>query len=364
MIVLAFAAARDRLGCTRKVQFFQNYRCAHFLSESVKYDFQLLFDSVVAELIIVCAQMNAFKKAVEILGEPYYKTDTVAIYNRDCVAALKLLPAGLVDLTVTSPPYNIGKEYETNMALTDYIAWCKQWLVEVARVSHSSGSFWLNLGYVPVPDKGKAVPLPYMLWNICPMFLVQEVVWHYGAGVAARNSLSPRNEKFLWYVNDQNDYTFNLDAIRDPNVKYPNQKKGGVLRCNPLGKNPSDVWIVPKVTSGQGRASSERTAHPAQFPVAVIERIIKGCSNESELILDPFLGSGTTAEVASRTSRYCIGFEIDTSYCAIAKRRLINSRQTSDRVLKRPQEKDEDDEDDDDYKNRGDTNNSTKRSRM
>lgn len=118
-------------------------------------------------------------------------------------------------------------------------------------------------------------------------------------------------------MKDQSAYTFNLDAVRDKNVKYPNQKKNGVLRCNPAGKNPSDVWTIPKVTSGFQRSSKERTAHPAQFPVAVIDRIIKACSNTAALILDPFLGSGTTAEVALRTGRYVVGFEINKAYCDI-----------------------------------------------
>ena len=121
---------------------------------------------------------------------------------------------------------------------------------------------------------------------------MQEVVWNYGAGVACRNSFSPRNEKFLWYVKSEKRYTFNLDDVRDPDVKYPNQKKEGKLRCNPNGKNPSDVWTIPKVTSGEKRASSERTLHPAQFPSAVIERVVLASSDPGDLILDPFMGWG------------------------------------------------------------------------
>ncbi len=140
--------------------------------------------------------------------------------------------------------------------------------------------------------------------------------------MAARNSFSPRNEKFLWYVKREDDYTFNLDDVRDPDVKYPKQKKNGKLKCNPLGKNPSDVWLFPKVTSGTDRASPERTEHPAQFPVAVIERIIRACSNSSDLILDPFMGSGTTAVVASGLGRPVLGFETTARYMEIAIRRL------------------------------------------
>jgi adenine-specific DNA-methyltransferase len=230
--------------------------------------------------------------------------------------------AGDVSLTVTSPPYNIGKAYERPLSVEDYLSWCDTWLGLVRRVTAPAGAFWLNLGYLPLPGRGRAVPLPYLLWDRVPFFLLQEVVWNYGAGVAGKTMFSPRNEKFLWYVADPNRYTFDLDAVRDPNVKYPNQKKNGKLKCNPLGKNPTDVWQVPKVTSGAGRSSRERTPHPAQFPVRVIDRIVRACSRPGEVVLDPFMGSGSTAVAAVAAGRRAIGFEIDSGYCDIATRRL------------------------------------------
>jgi len=256
------------------------------------------------------------------LGKPYYETDGVLLYQGDCMDLLAALPNGLVDLTVTSPPYNIGKEYEKPLSLEGYLQWCGKWMAEVHAVTTRHGAFWLNLGYISIENRGKAVPLPYLLWNASEFFLLQEIVWHYGAGVAARKSLSPRNEKFLWYVKDPGGYTFNLDDIRDPDVKYPNQKKNGKLKCNPLGKNPTDVWSVPKVTSGRNRSSKERTPHPAQFPSAVIERVVKASSNPGELVLDPFLGSGTSALMAQRLGRKTVGFELRSDYLDIAIARL------------------------------------------
>ena len=242
------------------------------------------------------------------------------------------LPSDLIDLTVTSPPYNIGKEYETPMSIEDYIDWSEQWMSQVHRLSKPSSALWLNLGYVEVPSKGKAVPIAYLLWDRIPFYLIQEVVWNYGAGVATKRRFSPRNEKFLWLVKSIDQYTFNLDEVRDPNVKYPNQRKNGRLRVNPLGKNPTDVWQFPKVTTGQGmtgqRASPERTKHPAQFPTSVIERIVKACSNPEDLLLDPFIGSGTTAEVAIRQGRRAIGFEINADYLDIAVERLERTIRT------------------------------------
>ncbi len=246
------------------------------------------------------------------------------LHCEDLLSGLPKCSAGSIDLVVTSPPYNIGKEYETRMPLDAYLAWCGTWMRELYRVVKPGGALWLNLGYVEVPEKGRAVPLPYLLWNCSPFYLLQEIVWHYGAGVAAKRAFSPRNEKWLWFVKDANDYYFDLDAVRDPDVKYPNQKKNGKLKCNPLGKNPGDVWLLPKVTSGSGRASKERTPHPAQFPLAVVERIILACSRPGETILDPFAGSGSTLVASIIQGRKALGFEIRGDYCDLAKRRLQN----------------------------------------
>ncbi len=263
-----------------------------------------------------------FDTALSHLGKPAYQAENVAIYNIDCIDAMKVLPNSLVDLTVTSPPYNIGKEYEDIVEINDYVAWCTEWISQIHRVTKCNGSFWLNIGYLAVAQKGLAVPIPYLLWDKTDFYLLQEIVWNYSAGVACRNRFSPRNEKILWYVKDENNYTFNLDDVRDPNVKYPNQKKNGKLKCNPLGKNPSDVWQIAKVTSGKNRSSKERTAHPAQFPLEMVDRIIKAGSSVGELILDPFMGSGSTAISAIENNRYVIGFEINKQYVDLIAERI------------------------------------------
>lgn len=265
---------------------------------------------------------DRFENVVELLGEPYFRAPSIALYQGDCVELMgRLGPVG-VDLTVTSPPYNIGKEYEQPLSLDEYVAWSETWIKNVYEVSAEDAAFWLNLGYVGIDGLGKAIPLPYLLWNRTPFFLLQEIVWNYGAGVASRKTFSPRNEKFLWFVKDPHNYHFDLDAVRDPQVKYPNQKKNGKLKCNPLGKNPSDVWQAPKVTSGSNRSSKERTDHPAQFPKAVVERIVKAASAPGDLVLDPFMGSGTTAEVAVGLERLVIGFELRSDYLDIAVKRV------------------------------------------
>lgn len=280
--------------------------------------------------------MNRFDKIKiikEVLGDPFVEGESYILYNRDCLEVMKTLPDGLFDLTVTSPPYNIGKDYETVLLVQEYVDWCQEWMAEIYRLTDLYGSFVLNVGYISIDDKGKAIPLPYLLWNLTEFFLVQEIVWNYGAGVASKKSLSPRNEKLLWYVQNPEQYTFNLDDIRDPDVLYPNQKKNGKLRCNAIGKNPSDVWQIAKVTSGKDRSSAERTPHPAQFPVDLIDRVIKGFSNYGDLVLDPFMGSGTTAASCMGLGRFTIGFEKNITYCEYAKDRLEALERKSRSVL-------------------------------
>lgn len=263
----------------------------------------------------------------EILGKPYYRDGKTILYNMDALFGMKILAEHkLIDLTVTSPPYNIGKEYEKILSVTEYVEWSEEWMRLVYENTSNYGAFWLNVGYMPVREKGKAIPIPYLIWDKNDFFMIQELVWNYGAGVASKKSLSPRNEKVLWYVKDENKYTFNLDDIRDPNVKYPNQKKNGKIKVNPLGKNPSDVWQIPKVTSGKSRSSKERVPHPAQTPTELFKRIILASSNPGELVLDPFLGSGTTAVVASALDRYSIGFELNSKYLDIAIERIRNEK--------------------------------------
>jgi len=268
------------------------------------------------------------KKVEELLcnriGKPFYSNAGFILFCGDCCEFMEQLQQVnfKVNLTVTSPPYNIGKEYEKKTSVDSYIEWCSKWMSLICEITDNRGTFWLNLGYFDVPEKGLCVPIPYLLWDKSPFYLLQEIVWKYGAGVTSKHRLSPRNEKWLFYVKDASNYTFNLDSIRDSNVKYPNQKKHGKYRCNPLGKNPSDVWEFPKVTTGINRSSKERTGHPAQFPLAIVERIILVSSNQFDIILDPFAGSCSAGIAAAGTGRIFVGFEIHPDYCEIAVNRF------------------------------------------
>lgn len=265
-----------------------------------------------------------------LAGEPYYADGGVLLYHMDCAELMRRMGPRIADLTVTSPPYNIGKEYERVMDPGDYLEWCERWMGQVFAATTDCGTFWLNLGYFGLPGSGRAVPIGYLLWDRTDFYLMQEIVWHYGAGVAARKYFSPRNEKWLWYVKDPDSYTFNLDAVRDPDVKYPRQKRSGRLRCNPLGKNPTDVWDIPKVTSGRNRSPAERTGHPAQFPLAAIDRIVRVSSNPGDLVFDPFIGSGSTAVSGISNGRLVVGCDVNPGYLDMAVERILAARRGPD----------------------------------
>lgn len=272
--------------------------------------------------------MNKFnllkKHIISKLGSPYFENDTCLLFCIDTLLAQKNIDEKIFDTIITSPPYNIGKEYEQNKSIKDYINWSAEWICDSSRLLKDNGEMLLNLGYVKMDDTGRAIPIPYLLWDKIPMYLNQEIVWNYSAGVACKNYLSPRNEKILWYVKNKDHYTFNLDPIRDKNVKYPNSKKNGKLRVNTLGKNPSDVWEIAKVTTGKNRSSAERTSHPCQFPIDLIDKLILGFSNEDDIIFDPYMGSGTTFESCIKNKRFCVGFEIKKDYCDIIIERINN----------------------------------------
>jgi adenine-specific DNA-methyltransferase len=266
------------------------------------------------------------------LGEPYFETENCVLYCGDTLFFNKKISATMFNAVITSPPYNIGKEYESVKPLDDYIDWTVNWIDGVDKLLVESGALLLNLGYVSIENQGRAIPIPYFLWDKVSLYLNQEIVWNYSAGVACKNYLSPRNEKVLWYVKNSKDYTFNLDAIRDKNVKYPNSKRNGKLRVNTLGKNPSDVWEIAKVTTGYNRSSGERTPHPCQFPTDLIDRLVLGFTNEKDIILDPFIGSGTTFESCIRHNRFCVGFEIMPEYCEIAKKRIKSVQRSTSQL--------------------------------
>lgn len=265
--------------------------------------------------------------------EPEYSTtdrngEIHEAYLADSTNTSQLLESNSVDLVVTSPPYNIGKDYEDSLSEEEYLEFIKESIEEIKAVLKDDGSFWLNIGFRKKSKGKQYVPWEYDIYplirEIGGFKLVQQVIWNYNAGVNCKLRFSPRKETWLFFVRDLSDYTFNLDDVRVPH-KYPNQTKDGELRVNPNGKNPGDVWNMQKVTSGKGRAEDERTNHPAQFPEEVVERIIKVSSDEGDTVFDPFVGSGTTMKVARDLGRSSVGIDNSQDYIeGIVKKRVFD----------------------------------------
>lgn len=244
------------------------------------------------------------------------------IYKGDCLELLPKIPTGLISLVVTSPPYNLGKEYEKKLDFNEYLKWHKEVIKECIRVLHDKGSICWQVGnYV---NNREVFPLDIFLYSTFKnlgLKLRNRIVWTFNHGLHASRRLSGRYETILWFAKTDN-YTFNLNDIRVPQL-YPQKKyykgvKKGEVSSHPLGKNPGDVWSIPNVK----HQHPEKTPHPCQFPEALIEKLIKATTNKGEWVLDPFLGSGTTTVVALKQNRKAIGIEIEPKYIEITHKRL------------------------------------------
>jgi adenine-specific DNA-methyltransferase len=240
----------------------------------------------------------------------------------DCVHLLPQIPDGIAKLVVTSPPYNLGKEYEERLSLDAYIGQQQRVIAECVRILHPLGSMCWQVGnYV---DNGEIIPLDvklFPLFESLGLHMRNRIVWHFGHGLHASRRFSGRYEVVMWFTKGD-DYTFNLDAVRQPQ-KYPHKRhyKGprkGELSGNPLGKNPSDVWHIPNVKANH----VEKTQHPCQFPVELIERLVLSMTDTEDWVLDPFIGTGTTAIAALMHGRRAIGAEVVPEYVEIAKDRI------------------------------------------
>jgi adenine-specific DNA-methyltransferase len=244
------------------------------------------------------------------------------LHEGDCLELLRRIPDEFVQLVVTSPPYNLGKQYENHLEMATYLQQQTQVIKECVRVLKQSGSICWQVGnYV---DNGEIVPLDVLLYPIFAssgLHLRNRIIWHFGHGLHASKRFSGRYEVILWFTKADT-YVFNLDAVRVPQ-KYPNKKhfKGpnkGQLSGNPLGKNPGDIWEIPNVKANH----VEKTLHPAQFPVELIERLVLSMTNPGDWVLDPFIGSGTTAIASLLHGRKAIGAEVYEDYIRITRQRV------------------------------------------
>ena len=235
---------------------------------------------------------------------------------------LKKVPDESIQLIITSPPYNIGKEYEKKLKLKTYVEQQTRVIKECVRVLSKKGSLCWQVGnYV---DKGSIIPLDTVLNPVFMSFglkMRNRIIWHFEHGLHCTKRFSGRYETILWFTKS-NDYTFNLNPVRVPQ-KYPGKKyfkgpKAGQYSCHPLGKNPGDLWVIPNVKNNH----VEKTDHPCQFPVELVERLVLSMTDRNDWVLDPFLGSGTSSVAALRQGRRTIGAEMNAKYIKTTYDRL------------------------------------------
>ena len=245
-----------------------------------------------------------------------------SIFNGDCFEQLRGLPDECVDLVVSSPPYNLGKEYEAKRALEVYLAEQEVVLGECHRVLKKSGSIFWQVG--AFSDRGQLIPLDIKFFPILESFGMQprnRIIWIRQHGLHARNKFSARHETLVWFTKSD-DYKFSLDRIRVPqkyqNKKYHKGDKHGEYSCNPDGKNPGDIWAFRNVKHNH----EEQTIHPCQFPEDLIARVLRATTEEGDVVYDPYMGTGTVAVVARDERRQYLGAELDDRYFEVCQRRI------------------------------------------
>lgn len=244
------------------------------------------------------------------------------IHAGDCRQFLATLPDESIQLIVTSPPYNLGKEYEAKLNLDHYLQEQTDVIRQCIRVLKPAGSICWQVGNFV--SAGAIVPLDVALYPVFAklgMKLRNRIIWHFEHGLHCSRRFSGRYETINWFTKTDH-YYFNLDPVRIPQ-KYPGKKyfkgpKAGQYSCNPLGKNPGDLWIIPNVKSNH----VEKTEHPCQFPVELIERLVLSLTAPDDWVFDPFLGTGTTIIAALRNGRRGAGAELFPKYLDIAADRV------------------------------------------
>jgi adenine-specific DNA-methyltransferase len=254
--------------------------------------------------------------------DKFSPTAKAVVYQGDCREFLDQIPNEAFQLIITSPPYNIGKEYERQIDLDQYVKEQSEVIKRCVRALSPSGSLCWQVGNFV--DDGEIIPIDTALFPIFRQLglkLRNRIVWHFEHGLHCSRRFSGRYEVILWFTKSD-DYLFNLDAVRVPQ-KYPGKKyfkgpRAGQYSCNPLGKNPGDLWIIPNVKSNH----VEKTEHPCQFPIELVERLVLALTKPGDWVFDPFLGAGTTVAAAARNHRRGAGCEIVQKYVEISKRRI------------------------------------------
>ena len=243
----------------------------------------------------------------------------------DNLEFMRELPDEYFKLIVTSPPYNIGKTYEAKSSLDAYLRQQEKVIRQCVRLLRPDGSICWQVGnYV---ENGEIVPLDAVLFPVFSQLglkMRNRIIWHFEHGFHCSKRLSGRYETINWWTKSDA-FTWNLDPIRIPQ-KYPKKKhfrgpRYGELSCNPKGKNPGDVWPLPSCDEGEVWSVPnvksnhiEKTEHPCQFPVELIERLVLALTNRGDRVFDPYMGVGSTAIAASKHQRHAFGCDTVPEY--------------------------------------------------
>lgn len=280
-------------------------------------------------------ELPLFRSAKPI--ETGFQSDAeIIIFSGDVSEFVAQIPDNSVALVVTSPPYNLGKEYENRVSMEQYLKTQSQLIAQLHRVLREDGSICWQVGNFV--EDGEVYPLDilyYPIFKELGMKLRNRIVWKFGHGLHASRRFSGRYETILWFTKSDR-YIFNLDAVRVP-AKYPGKRhfKGpnrGKPSGNPLGKNPSDVWEIlvqdweelvwdiPNVKSNH----PEKTIHPCQFPIELVERCVLALTNEGDWVFDPYMGVGSSLVAALMHDRRAMGCEREATYVEIARQRILD----------------------------------------
>jgi len=278
-----------------------------------------------------------------VLKAKYARANDATLAVLDCLAFLKRLPSKCAQLVITSPPYNIGKSYERKRrTIKAYVREQAKVFAEAVRITKPGGSICWQVGHY-VNGHAQIVPIDMLLYPIFRRFqqngvyLRNRIIWHFEHGEHSVRRFSGRHETILWFTKGDK-FTFELDRVRVPQ-KYPGKRayrgpKKGEFSGNPLGKNPGDVWIFPNVKGKH----IEKTDHPCQYPIELVDRLIDALTNEGDLIVDPYVGVGTTVAAAVMKNRRGAGCDIVKDYIEIARERtlLAASKKLPHRPRSRP----------------------------
>ncbi|MBA2117422.1 DNA-methyltransferase [Bremerella alba] len=264
------------------------------------------------------------------------KLPATGLTTGDCIAQMKKLPEGCIDLAFADPPFNIGYKYDVyddRRSVDEYLEWSEQWMREVSRVLKPTGAFWLAIG-----DEF-AAELKVLATRTLGLHCRNWVVWYYTFGVHCKSKFTRSHAHIFYFTKDAKQFTFNDGEIRVPSARM---LVYGDKRANPKGRVPDDTWILRPQDAPESFSSEEDTwyfprvagtfkeragFHGCQMPEQLLGRIIKCCSSEGEVVMDPFAGSGSTLVTAKKLGRQPLGFELSKDYAKQVRERLAKVKE-------------------------------------